>query len=408
LGAALGPLLGAALFERLQAGGVVPGVLALRQGPITMATGALLALAIVRVAAAPAARGRSRHDEIGDAEVGRLRRTVAWAVAAGGAACAITTLFMPPANATATGGGVALAGALACALVAPLLVDRGAARLAARGVAGELALINVRARARRSAALLSPVILVAAIALGNVYGVTTQANALRAEHDRVVHAVGGTVAGSGWIERPVDGSHRIDPWALVGGTRVRPGTVAVPGGVADAGDTLVIVLGDGTRARLRVASHLHADGTLALPAALVAAHGGTPAHDFDTGLKVDVWITLAVVGVIVAYAAMSLVNTTVAALAGRRRELALLRLAGATRRQIRDMLAAEALVIAAIGAAAGTAVAVAGAIPLAVAVAGSPLPSGPLWVLPAVLALIAALVLIPTLLTDKVTHAQAL
>ena len=67
---------------------------------------------------------------------------------------------------------------------------------------------------------------------------------------------------------------------------------------------------------------------------------------------------------IVAYAALSLVNSLVAALGSRRRELALLRLAGATRRQIRAMLEAEALLIGAIGAIAGTAVAIAGLIPL--------------------------------------------
>jgi putative ABC transport system permease protein len=60
------------------------------------------------------------------------------------------------------------------------------------------------------------------------------------------------------------------------------------------------------------------------------------------------------------------------------------------------MLEAEALVIAGIGALTGTAVAIAGLIPLAVATAGSPLPSGPPWVFAAVLALVAALVLIPT------------
>ncbi len=64
------------------------------------------------------------------------------------------------------------------------------------------------------------------------------------------------------------------------------------------------------------------------------------------------------------------------------------------------MLEAEALVIAGIGAATGTAVAIAGLIPLAIATAGSPLPSGPVWVFAAVLAGIAALVLLPTLVVS--------
>jgi putative ABC transport system permease protein len=144
---------------------------------------------------------------------------------------------------------------------------------------------------------------------------------------------------------------------------------------------------------------------------LTVRGGGALAEDFDDGLQVDQWITFAVVGVIFAYAALSLANLVVAALGGRRRELALLRLAGATRRQVRRMLAAEAVVVAAIGALAGTAVAVAGLIPLALAQAGSPLPRGPLWIFPAVLVVVAALVLAPTLamsLRDqKVTDVEA-
>jgi putative ABC transport system permease protein len=136
-----------------------------------------------------------------------------------------------------------------------------------------------------------------------------------------------------------------------------------------------------------------------LPRRLVAAHtyAGAPAEP----PQVDVWITVAVVGVIVAYAALSLINALVAALTGRRRELALLHLAGATRKQLRRMLRAEALTIAGIGALTGTAVAIAGLVPLAIATAGSPLPSGPVWVFAATLATIAALVLAPTVV---VTH----
>ena len=114
----------------------------------------------------------------------------------------------------------------------------------------------------------------------------------------------------------------------------------------------------------------------------------------------DTWITLAVVGVIVAYAALSLDQRVRRGADGsRRREFALLRLAGATRRQIRAMLNAEALLVGAIGALAGTAVAIAGLIPLSVATSGSPIPSGPVWVFGAVLLVIAALVLLPTHLT---------
>jgi putative ABC transport system permease protein len=67
------------------------------------------------------------------------------------------------------------------------------------------------------------------------------------------------------------------------------------------------------------------------------------------------------------------------------------------------MLRAEALLIAAIGGALGTAVAIAGLVPLSVATAGSPLPSGPIWIFPAVLALATGLVLVPTIAVTRMT-----
>jgi putative ABC transport system permease protein len=239
------------------------------------------------------------------------------------------------------------------------------------------------------------VILVASIALANVYQQTTQ-------HDAVEHARGQDVpkhakviAGAGWVEHPVDRTHRIDPWPVLG----TGDEVAIPDAIdARPGDTIGLVLGDG--AHVRVAVDRVLDGSsrnraILLPQRLVAAH--TYARAASDPPQVDVWITFAVVGVILAYAALSLINALVAALTGRRRELALLHLAGATKRQIRRMLRAEALTIAAIGTVPGTAVAIAGLIPLAIATAGSPLPSGPVWMFAATIAAIAALVLIPTL-----------
>ncbi len=505
-GALAGPMFGRELFARVQHAGVVPDVLALRQGILPMVVGAVAALLPVRVSAGLAARRAARarlHEALGEVEaasgeLGPVRLILAAVAAAGAVSCGAITLFMPPANAAATGGGTALGGAIACALVAPKLTERLAqalsgltARLA--GVPGELAILNVRARAHRTAALVIPVIVVVSIALANIYQQTTQANAMRSAYvgslraDAVVTSSTGAIperavelaraAGSasslttsaGWIEHPVDRSHRIDPWPLLGvdapalATDVEGGSVdglrgnavALPAGVADdlqvrVGDTIGMVLGDGAHVRLRVAALLGGSSryaSIVLPPALLAAHtterrpaqllvngddgvrervaralagdptltvrgGDAVADDFDTGLQVDAWITYAVVAVFVAFAAMSLTNVLVAALAGRRRELALLRLAGATRRQIRRMLEAEALVVAAVGAIAGTVVAVAGLVPLSIATAGSPLPSGPLSVFLGVLALVIALVLIPTLLLSprrlKVTDVETL
>jgi putative ABC transport system permease protein len=496
-GALAGPVLARALFGRIQDGGVVPEVLALRQGVLPIVVGAVAALLAVRVSAGLAARraARARFGEaLGEVEegapgaIGPVRLALAAVAAAGAVSCAAITLFMSPANASATGGGTALAGAIACALVAPRLTERLAGRLSGvtarlAGLPGELAVANVRTRAHRTAALVTPVILVASIALANVYQTTTAANAMRSAYlgdlraDAVVTSTTGSIpaaaaaaaagvgstsgltTGQGWIEDPVDGSHRIDPWSLLGvdpfslkataaaGSLedLRGAAVALPQGLAgdlgiDVGDEIGVVLGDGAHVRVRVAALLDGSSrhrSLVLPAALLAAHttAGEPqkllvrgddvrerlaqalaadprltvrgtdalADDFDAGLQVDAWITFAVVAVIVAFAAMSLVNSLVAALGGRRRELALLRLAGASARQVRRMLETEALLVAAIGAIAGSAVALFGLIPLSVATAGSPLPSGPIWVFAAVLALIAALVLIPTLVVSRTT-----
>jgi putative ABC transport system permease protein len=508
-GAFVGPVLGRALFDRVKDGGVVPDVLALRQGVIPMAVGGLAALLVARVSAGIGARraGKVRLNEaLGEVEgepgkLGPVRVILAWVAVASAATSGVMTMFAPPENAAAIGGSVALAGAIGCAMIAPRLTELLAERLSGvahrfAGVPGELAVLNVRARAHRTASLVVPVLLVVSVALANVYQTTTQAHGMRSAYldslraDAVVTSATGAVphkaldiarsAGSasglstsdGWIEQPVDKSHRQDPWRVVGvepsalATKVADGSlagfrgsmVALPKGTANdldvkVGDTIGMVLGDGAHVRVRVAALLGGSGryaSIVVPPALLAAHtttglpaqvlvngdgdvrgkladalarqpgltvrgGSALADDFDDGLQVDQWITFAVVAVIIAYAAMSLANLLVAALGGRRRELALLRLAGATRRQIRRMLQAEALLVAAIGAIAGTAVALAGLIPLAIAQAGSPLPTGPVWFFPAVLVVVAALVLVPTLAmthttlrTQKVTDVESL
>jgi putative ABC transport system permease protein len=174
--------------------------------------------------------------------------------------------------------------------------------------------------------------------------------------------------------------------------------VGLPESVADRldlerGDRIGLVLGDGAHVTMKVAAINKTHGkypALVVPAKLL------PRSTASDPLRVDRWITFAVVGVIVAYAALSLINALVAVLSGRRGELQLLHFAGATRAQIKRMLELEALLIAAIGAIAGTAVAIAGLIPLAIATAGSPLPSGSPLIFAATIVLIAALVLIPT------------
>ena len=191
----------------------------------------------------------------------------------------------------------------ACALVAPRLTERLAARLRAlaqrfAGVPGELAVAQ-RPRPRpphRGAR--DPRDPRRSIALANVYQQTTQADAMRratsAAYGRRSRHLGhgrdrrrrrrDTLAA--WArprpehERGLDRasrrpSHRIDPWTLVGiepsalATEVADGslaglrgdTVALPAGTAErsrrqVGDTIGMVLGDGAHVRLRVVALL--------------------------------------------------------------------------------------------------------------------------------------------------------
>src|SRR5262249_11812604 len=150
------------------------------------------------------------------AEIHPWRRLAATVLVAGAFVLAVVTLFMSPENASATGGGIALVGALAAALLAPRLIERLASRLHPLLFADELAVLNVRARAHRNAALVIPVLLVAAIALANIYQQTTTAHAVESARTKDVAKGAQVISSSGWVEQPVDRSHRIDPWPLQG------------------------------------------------------------------------------------------------------------------------------------------------------------------------------------------------
>ncbi|MEV6850111.1 ABC transporter permease [Actinoplanes sp. NPDC051411] len=166
----------------------------------------------------------------------------------------------------------------------------------------------------------------------------------------------------------------------------QPGTVAVSAMQASSsgwhvGDKAHLWLGDGTPADLTVvaiyrrglgfadvtlskqttAGHLPRDaddeilvrttpapGAGASLAAWSAAHPGTTVVDaaartqkIGTDLAIGAWLNKMLIGVMVGYAALAAATTMVMAALARRRELALLRLVGVTRRQIRRMVNAE-------------------------------------------------------------------
>ncbi|MEV7773863.1 FtsX-like permease family protein [Kitasatospora sp. NPDC086791] len=91
----------------------------------------------------------------------------------------------------------------------------------------------------------------------------------------------------------------------------------------------------------------------------------------------DIWLRQAELGLLVCFAAVSTVNTLVALTADRRREFALLRLVGATRRHLLRMLSVEALLTTAVGVLLGAAVAAAASGAFSWAVRGSVVPVVP-------------------------------
>ncbi|SEG96170.1 putative ABC transport system permease protein [Nonomuraea solani] len=258
------------------------------------------------------------------------------------------------------------------------------------------------------------------------------------------------VSSRGWIEKPYD-SRGSDPGTLLGidaaefltapvvsgSLRDLSGdTAALPATQADdlgikLGDRITLRLGDGAASEVKVVALLDSPagyGAVVLPAALLAPHttAGLPSailvraasnpdalaatleratrarpgidvgdQDglsamFSAQLGVQAWISYLLAALAIAYAALAAVNTLAVSVLARRREFAVQRLAGATRRQVRRMLLIEGALVATISIVLGVVIAAFTVLPMAVAV-GSILPTGPVWVL---LAVIAAVVLI--------------
>jgi putative ABC transport system permease protein len=168
------------------------------------------------------------------------------------------------------------------------------------------------------------------------------------------------------------------------------GTVAVPAGRWRLGDTLRIALADATEVSLRVVAVLDDQidlaRTLLLPAALLAGHTAAPLADLvyldlepgagtgpagaaaaagggtllptvrfhavldAEGDRLNTLATVALLGMALLYTAIGIANTLLMATGGRAREVAVLRLAGATPGQVLRMIGAEAVLVTALGA----------------------------------------------------------
>ncbi|MGX1976999.1 FtsX-like permease family protein [Streptomyces kronopolitis] len=91
------------------------------------------------------------------------------------------------------------------------------------------------------------------------------------------------------------------------------------------------------------------------------------------------WVNYVVVGVIIAYTAITIVNTQAMNTAARRREFALLRLTGTNRSQVLGMMRRESLTVVAVGAVLGVLLSVPPLVLVATALTGGPLPTIPVW-----------------------------
>jgi putative ABC transport system permease protein len=241
------------------------------------------------------------------------------------------------------------------------------------------------------------------------------------------------VSSRGWIEQPYD-SRGSDPWSLLGingdafTVPVTAGSlrdlagdsVALPSNQAEdlgltVGSQIKMRLGDGVQVDVKVVALLDSPdyfGSLVLPAPLLVQHTtsglpsqllvrgsgdvtgvlgawpGTHADDsmattIQSGLDVEGWINYLLAALAIAYAAIASINTLVVSVLSRRREFAVQRLAGATQRQVTRMLVVESGIVAVASLVLGCVIAGLSVVSMAFAV-GSVIPSGPVWVLLAV------------------------
>lgn len=178
------------------------------------------------------------------------------------------------------------------------------------------------------------------------------------------------------------------------------------------GETVRVWLGDGTPVRLKVVAIFKRGFGFAdyvVPREVVAAHATSPLVDSILvrgepaalkrlaarwpGMEVlgaaelrsqdkedrelNAWANYLLAGLLIVFTAIAVVNTLVMATGERTREFAVLRLSGATPRQVLRMVRCEAMVVAAVAAALGSAIAAGTLVPFAHAIAGGSLPYAP-------------------------------
>lgn len=206
------------------------------------------------------------------------------------------------------------------------------------------------------------------------------------------------------------------------------------------GGAIALRLGDGAEADLRVVALLPAREdfeVVVLPVDLLAAHttdrrpslilvdaspganvartmdslreleAGRPgvavagrnaiASAFAGDREIQAWVNYVLVGVIVAYTAIALVNTLVIATRERWREFGVQRLVGSTRGQVMRMMMVEAALVAISGIVLGTLASAATLVPFSIAMSDRLLPSGPIGIYLTIVGFAAGLTFLATL-----------
>lgn len=373
--------------------------------------------------------------------IGWFRALVGVVLVAGGLALSVLAGTLEGEQGASAVVGVLLTLLVGIAVLGPVLA-RGAgtlgAPLAALGApaSGTLAAINLRTRARRLASASTPLALAVAVTVtmvgtirtapgvASAAGVTTTSigvERLEPFGETVFElrpAVGLSTSG---IEGVLDLDVEAGSLSQLGRDDVAVSREIAWTAEVDVGDELSVWLGDGTPATLHVraiymrslglgdliVTHATIAGHVTDPMIeriLVATDGAADARAVDIALddvadrtpgatvvdrasyladrtqaaEEDTAINHLFVAVLALFVTAAMVNSLVLATGERTRELALLRLLGATPRQVRTMVRRETIVLAMYGSGLGVAVAALTLVPFSLGIAGTPLPAVPI------------------------------
>ncbi|WP_211370055.1 ABC transporter permease [Nonomuraea turkmeniaca] len=335
----------------------------------------------------------------------------------------------------------------------------------AAGAGGYLALKNLRAGTRRLASVITPLALMTAMTCTILFVQTTMGHAGQNEVNaglKADYVLGPGASAAGVREVPgvraatevlrttariglekfsvqavtPDGLDRTMDLDVTAGSLAGFGTTsaalsrtAAERLDAGVGDQIELALGDGTPAVVKVAAIYTRGlgfGDLTLSHQLVAAHVDDPrgtvlvsggdraaleralpgvtvraqAEAGEIGTS-NAAVNYVAMGLIIAFCAIAVVNTLAMSTSARSRELALLRLVGATRRQILRMLRTETLVATVVAVVIGTGISLVTVTAFSVGMTGSAAPYLPPLTYLAVIAAPAALALIATVIPAR-------